>query len=192
MRKIDETKRKLVVQAVFEVTYEEGITNLSIGKIAKKAGVSKATIYVYFENKTDMLGKIYLEVKRRTDEGLSEKLRDSDSYKVKVRNVLEHFARHFVAHPLESNFMRSVQSNCNLVDPEVLETSEKMAQPVTDLFEEGVKSNQWVTNNPIILFAILLSPLVQIIEYYFRKGQSVPDNELTELLDILVKNSLVD
>lgn len=192
MRKIDETKRKLVVQAVFDVTCEEGITNLSIGKIAKKAGVSKATVYVYFDNKTDMLGKIYLDIKRRMDDGLFEQINTSDSYPKRVRMALGHFAKFFISHPIESDFMRSIQANPNLVDPEILKTSETIAKPVMDLFNEGIEKHLWVSNDPVILFAILLSPLIQIIEYYYNKNQPVPDDTLTELLDLLVKNSLVD
>lgn len=192
MRKIDETKRKLVVQAVFDVTCEEGITNLSIGKIAKRAGVSKATVYVYFDNKTDMLGKIYLGIKRRMDDGLFEQINTSDPYQKRLRMTLEHFANFFILYPIESDFMRSIQANPNLVDPEILKASETMAKPVRDLFNEGIEKHLWVSNDPVILFAILLSPLIQIIEYYYNQNQPVPKNTLTELLNILVKNSLVD
>ncbi|MFD1418632.1 TetR/AcrR family transcriptional regulator [Companilactobacillus keshanensis] len=191
MRKIDEAKRKLVIQAVFEITYDEGITNLSIGKIAKRAGVSKATIYVYFENKTDMLGKIYLEVKRLTDEGLSAKIDSSLPYKKRVRNGVEHFANRFISYPLQANFMRAVQANPSEVEPEILKSSEKLAQPIMDLFNEGVEKGYWITNDQRIVISILFSPIAQLIEYYFKKGQSVPEKQLTEMLDILV-NSLVE
>ncbi|WP_094092917.1 TetR/AcrR family transcriptional regulator [Paenibacillus physcomitrellae] len=40
---------------------EIGFAETSISKIAKKAGVSAATIYIYYENKEDMLSKIYFE-----------------------------------------------------------------------------------------------------------------------------------
>ncbi|MDB4867155.1 MAG: TetR family transcriptional regulator [Cohnella sp.] len=36
-----------------------------MSKIAKKAGVSASTIYVYFENKEDMLNKLYLSIKKK-------------------------------------------------------------------------------------------------------------------------------
>ncbi len=40
---------------------EEGFHGTSISKIARKAEVSPATVYIYYESKEDMLQNIYLE-----------------------------------------------------------------------------------------------------------------------------------
>ena len=79
MRKIDEGKKERVKQAVFEITRDEGIAALSFGKIAKCAHVSSGTPYVYYKDKTEMLGKIYLEVKELIDKGLKAAI-DAVSY----------------------------------------------------------------------------------------------------------------
>ncbi|MEY2194631.1 TetR/AcrR family transcriptional regulator [Neobacillus sp. BF23-41] len=36
-----------------------------MSKIAEKSNVSSSTIYVYFENKEDMLNKLYLTFKKK-------------------------------------------------------------------------------------------------------------------------------
>jgi len=192
MRKIDEAKKQAITKAVFQITYDEGITNLSIAKIARQVGVSKATMYVYYADKTDMLSKIFLEVKQLMDSGLDEKLNNSLPFKQRVYNAVSHFAEAFVKYPYEANFMHTILDNPALVNDGVIEQSQKMVQSLYDLFNEGVENGYWITNDMEILIAILFSPVVEFIESNFKMGQSVPKDRLTELIDILIRTNVVE
>ncbi len=59
MRKKDDEKQNNIKEAVIKLILEEGFHGTSISKIAKKAGVSPATVYIYYENKEVMLQDIY-------------------------------------------------------------------------------------------------------------------------------------
>ena len=61
MRKKDDEKQKNIKNAVVKCILEEGFHGTSISKIAKEAGVSPATVYIYYQNKDVMLQEIYLE-----------------------------------------------------------------------------------------------------------------------------------
>jgi AcrR family transcriptional regulator len=61
MRRKDDEKEKSIKEAVIKLILEEGFHGTSISKIAKEAGVSPATVYIYYENKEVMLQDIYRE-----------------------------------------------------------------------------------------------------------------------------------
>jgi AcrR family transcriptional regulator len=61
MRKKDDEKEKSIKEAVVKLILELGFHGTSISKIAKEAGVSPATVYIYYENKEIMLQDIYHE-----------------------------------------------------------------------------------------------------------------------------------
>ena len=61
MRRKDDEKEKNIKEAVIKLILEQGFHGTSISKIAKEAGVSPATVYIYYENKEVMLRDIYLE-----------------------------------------------------------------------------------------------------------------------------------
>ncbi len=63
MRKKDDKKIEFIKKAVIKLILEFGFHGTSISKIAKKAGVSPATIYIYYENKDIMINEIYHELK---------------------------------------------------------------------------------------------------------------------------------
>jgi len=59
MRRKDDQKLQNIKQAVLKLILEEGFQGASISKIAREAGVSPATVYIYYENKEAMLADIY-------------------------------------------------------------------------------------------------------------------------------------
>ncbi|MCZ8522715.1 helix-turn-helix domain containing protein [Paenibacillus mucilaginosus] len=59
MRHKDENKNEAIFKATIQLLNEIGFSDISMSKIAKRAHVSPSTIYVYFENKEDMLSKLY-------------------------------------------------------------------------------------------------------------------------------------
>ena len=61
MRRKDDEKQQRIKEAVMRLILEEGFAGTSISKIAREAGVSPATVYIYYENKEQMLREIYAE-----------------------------------------------------------------------------------------------------------------------------------
>ena len=59
MRHKDDSKRVAISNAAIELITTIGFAETSMSKIAKAAKVSPATIYVYFENKEDILISLF-------------------------------------------------------------------------------------------------------------------------------------
>ena len=70
MRKKDDEKQRCIKNAVVQLILEVGFQGASISKIAKAAGVSPATVYIYYENKDAMLRDIYQEYAEDTIQSL--------------------------------------------------------------------------------------------------------------------------
>ena len=74
MRTRDQAKYDSIVEATITLTNKLGIDGISISKIAKKAKVSPATIYIYFENKEDLFTKLYVDIRKKMSQGALEGL----------------------------------------------------------------------------------------------------------------------
>jgi len=72
MRKRDDGKEQRIKNAVISLILQDGLTGASIAKIAKEAAVSPATVYIYYNNKEDMLQDIYSECSEQVYEHLVE------------------------------------------------------------------------------------------------------------------------
>lgn len=76
MRRKDDEKQKAIKRAVVKVVLEEGMHGASISKIARAAGVSPATVYIYYDNKDVMLRNIYIEYAEDVFKTLADRLGD--------------------------------------------------------------------------------------------------------------------
>ncbi|QIE55162.1 TetR/AcrR family transcriptional regulator [Pikeienuella piscinae] len=88
-----EAKRAQVLSGAREVFMARGFAAASMGEIARAAGVSKGTLYVYFDGKTALFQALISEQKRNT----AERLATFDPADHDVEAVLRDFARRLIA-----------------------------------------------------------------------------------------------
>jgi AcrR family transcriptional regulator len=63
---VEEDKKKRILEAALKLFTEKGIDNTSTALISKEADVAAGTIYLYFENKVDLINKLYLSIKEES------------------------------------------------------------------------------------------------------------------------------
>ncbi len=84
MRTRDEEKQAALFEATVKTVNAVGFAAASVSKIAKEAGVSPATLYVYYNNKEDLLVSTYTDIKRDFSRAI---LKDFDAG-LPIRDIL--------------------------------------------------------------------------------------------------------
>ncbi|WDF83265.1 TetR/AcrR family transcriptional regulator [Lacticaseibacillus pabuli] len=184
MRTIDESKKKLVIQTVLELVQSDGIQGLTFGKIAKQAGVSSGTPYVYFDDKIDMLSKIYVTVKEQMDVGLAAEVEQGTTIQDKLFLAALHFARMFLAHPLETNYMNEISANPQAVSPAAIARGRDLAAPMRQLYQEAAAAGVIVTDRAEYIDALLFAPFMTMLANRRANGEAVTLPELTALINL--------
>jgi AcrR family transcriptional regulator len=88
----DSAKRRQIIEGARAVFLAQGFDAASMGEIARKAGVSKGTLYVYFDNKEELFEQIVHEQCHAQAEGLF----DLDPTDPDVEAVLMRLGANFV------------------------------------------------------------------------------------------------
>ncbi|HLH92806.1 MAG TPA: TetR/AcrR family transcriptional regulator [Xanthobacteraceae bacterium] len=88
----DSSKRRQIIDGARAVFLAQGFDAASMGEIARAAGVSKGTLYVYFENKEELFEAIVHEQCQAQAEGLF----DLDAANPDVEAVLVNLGTNFV------------------------------------------------------------------------------------------------
>src|ERR1700754_2209937 len=105
MRQRDENKIEAVLDEARKMVVEVGFDGLSMQKLAKAAGVSPATIYIYFKDRDDLLLQLFrLESNRYFDyvlKGFDTEMDFATGLSVQWKNR----ARYFLDHPEKAHFM---------------------------------------------------------------------------------------
>ncbi|HKZ38497.1 MAG TPA: TetR/AcrR family transcriptional regulator [Chryseolinea sp.] len=109
MRTRDENKELAIREKALEMAVKEGFDGLSMQKLAKAAGVSPATIYIYFKDRDDLILQLWLqEVKKMVDatlKGFDPDMPFNEGLKIQWMNR----ARFCMENPASMHFLEQIK-----------------------------------------------------------------------------------
>ncbi|WP_172209703.1 TetR/AcrR family transcriptional regulator [Lactococcus hodotermopsidis] len=171
-----------IAQSVFELVQTQGIVNLSMAKIAKLANVSVRTIYIYYQDKEDLLGQLYLAVKLKIDAGLAEQLATTADLFEQLAVTIAHFAQAYNRWPNEMIYMRAIQQNPELVSHEVHKQTLAIALPIFQMYERMQASVDF-KHLPVETFtAIAAGAMNMMIEQAIVCGRPISEEQIAVLI----------
>lgn len=86
--------REKIASAASVLFTEKGITATSMDDIAKAAGYSKATLYVYFENKEEIVGLLVLNSMKKLYEYISSALEQQETTEARYNFICQGLVRY--------------------------------------------------------------------------------------------------
>lgn len=138
MRVKDEIKQQALFEATIKVVNEIGFASSSVSKIAKEAGISPATIYVYYENKEDLLISTYVDIKKSLGAALLTDLDESapvrDIFKQVWYNGFQYISEHQNLIQFKDQF-----ANSPYLDRVNKDEIEETYEPLTRVFRRGIE-----------------------------------------------------
>ena len=178
MRMKDENKRIAIFHAAMEVITINGLANTSMSKIAKVAGVSPSTLYVYFENKEDMLNKLYLMAKKEMCVSMFQGKYDHTEVKGSLEHVLRRYVSYSLSFPVKFSFQEQFYNSPN-ISPETRKETYQYSAPLVELIDLGIRQGIVKEISHELITAFIFAPLI-----FIAKAHHNNEIEVTaELID---------
>jgi len=158
MRIKDDEKEAALFEATVKLVNEIGFAASSVSKIAKEAGVSPATIYIYYKNKEDLLVSTYVAIKldmsRAMLEDFDPVLPIRDIFKNVWFNMFEYISTHLEYYQFAEQFSNSPYTS--LVDKQEIE---KYFEPLIEVLLKGIEQKIIKDVSLDILTAFMFYPI---------------------------------
>lgn len=151
-------KRNALVRATIELVNNNGFHDTPMSKIAKMANVSPATIYLYFENKQDLVNQTYIEVKSEYTKYAFETYNKNMSVSEGFETIWKRIADFKLKECEEAMFLAQCDNTPMIDEPSRLEGI-KHLQPLLDLWERGKKEGVIKPISDYLLYAYSINPL---------------------------------
>lgn len=195
--------RKNIVSAASDLFMERGIAATSMDDIAKAAGYSKATLYVYFENKEEIVGILVLNSMEKLYDYISSALTAHETTKARYDLICRGLVQYQEEFPF---YFKMVLDNINIdfesrdYLPEEKETyqvgeeiNEKIKNFLLSGMEKGDLRGDLEIMPAIFNFWGMLSGIIQLAvnkEEYIKKSMGLSKTEFLEYGFSLVYHSI--
>ncbi len=155
-------KRNALISATIELVNNNGFHATPMSKIAKIASVSPATIYLYFENKQDLVNQTYMEVKAKYTKyafaTYNQKMAVEEGFEIIWKRIAD-----FKLKECENAMFLAQCDNTPMIDEPSLQEGIKHLQPLLDLWERGKKEGIIKPLSNYLLYAYAINPLSFLI-----------------------------
>ncbi|MCU4173835.1 TetR/AcrR family transcriptional regulator [Carboxylicivirga sp. N1Y90] len=172
-------KRAALLKATLCLINHEGIQGASMAKVAKMAKASPATIYLYFENKQDMVNQLYLEVKTAFAEKTFEEYKAEAPVKKNFERIWFNMSQFKLNQPEEASFL-SQCDNTPMIDEQTQQEGLKYLQPLFDLWKQGQEEEIIKPISPYLLYAFTIYPMAFLMNMQKRDAYQVDKKALEE------------
>ncbi len=195
--------RENIVSAASALFLEKGIAAASMDDIAKAAGYSKATLYVYFENKEEIVGIIVLNSMKKLCDYISSALLQQETTKSRYEFICRGLVQYQEEFPFYFKMVLdkiNIEFENNNYLPEEKETyqigeeiNEKIKQFLLSGMAKGDLRSDLELMPAIFNFWGMLSGIIQLAankEDYIRKSMGLSKNQFMEYGFSLVYDSI--
>lgn len=183
--------REKIASAASALFMQKGITATSMDDIAKAAGYSKATLYVYFENKEEIIGIIVLDSMRKLYDYIFSALVQQEATKTKYDFICRGLVQYQEEFPFYFKMVLDKINmdfeNCLPEEKETYQMGEKINEKLKEFLVIGMEKedlrNDLAIIPTIFNFWGMLSGLIQLAsnkEYYIESSMGL---SRTQFLD---------
>jgi AcrR family transcriptional regulator len=177
MRHRDDNKIEAIFDATIQLVNEVGFAETSISKIAKKANVSAATIYIYHENKEDLLLNTYLKVKGKMSERMFQGLIESTTVKERFESMIRNYVDFIQDFKPYFLFLEQIM-NSPLPQKWCLGDTASLFQPIFEMFETGKKQNELKQEDVQMLIVYSMYPVAELAKAHLKNGTRFEEQQV--------------
>ncbi len=193
MRARDPKKERAIRDQALDTIVRHGFDGLSMQKLAKDVGVSPATIYIYFEDRDDLIMSLYREESRKMAEATLDGFDPAMSFAVGLRVQWKNRARYCIGNPREAHFLEQIRHSPFHAHEEPPKGPDFIA--AMRAFVRGAIERGELVRVPVeVYWSLAFAPLYQLLKFHMHgRGLSgtprfVLDEKLmNQTLELVVK-----
>jgi len=177
-----------ILAAARSLMEQKGLDSLTMEEIAQDAGVAKGTLYLYFQNKDELIQALLTQVGEAMARDLESVLAATEPPPDKLRRVvtllLQYVEQERELFPVYLRELARSKSSRETIPPFLRKHEERTLGLLTRLFTEGIVSKQFINVNPRLL-AYLLKGMGRAVGYYQMTGEH--RDAIQEALPVVLK-----
>jgi AcrR family transcriptional regulator len=164
MRTRDENKETAIREKAIEMVVKEGFDGLSMQKLAKAAGVSPATIYIYYKDREDLITQISLDENKKMADATLQNFNPDMSFEEGLRVQWINRAKYCLENPTHMHFLEQIRYSP--LHDKVYRKDTQFIQSMHQFVANAIKRKELIQLTVEVYWSIAFAPLYQLVKFH--------------------------
>ncbi|MCE6990001.1 TetR/AcrR family transcriptional regulator [Dyadobacter sp. CY323] len=181
----------MIREKAIEIIVNHGFDGLSMHKLAKSAGVSVATIYIYFKDREQLIQQLYTEENAKMAEATLLNFNPESHFDEGLKVQWMNRMRYCLKNPYSMTFMEQVKHS-PLVDRSSID--QRFLHAMSTFVHKAIERKEIVSLPVEIYWSIAFAPLYQLVKFHISKT-SMPgrppfifdEEKINQTLELVIK-----
>jgi len=165
MRTRDTNKEELVKQKAVEMLVKLGIEGFGMNRLAKECGVSVATLYIYYQDKEDLIKKIGIEIGQTFFNEMIVDFNPTMPFKEGLHKQWENRARYTIKYPLNVACWELL-SHSSYRDYILEKSLSDFKTVMTNFLTNAINKKELVCMPKEVFWSIAYGPLYTLLRFH--------------------------
>src|SRR5690625_2154356 len=175
-----------ILRVAAKLFANKGYHSVSMNNIARNVGLSKTSLYHYFDRKEEILGSIVVATVQKLSEHVEQAIRAHQSPDAQLVAFMEAHADFFEKH--QSAFQVLLTRTANLRDPSMrdvpVEWRANYQNTIRNIIRDGVNQGLFRAENPDAVVRAVISSVYWLARWYHPFGKQTPTEIAREYAEI--------
>lgn len=192
MRVRDESKQHCIREQALQLLVKEGLNGFSMQKLAKAAGVSPATSYIYYKDKEDLILELFAREMEKMIEASLLHFDPALSFREGLKVQWINRARYYMKHPDSMRFLEQIRHS-PLQEKAMGRMDERFKNIMGAFVHNAIKRKELVKVPVEVYWSVAFAPLYSLVNFHLS-GQSIggrpfkfSDKLMLQALDLVLK-----
>jgi len=164
MRIRDENKVQAICETAIEMIVKKGFDGLSMQKLAKVAGVSPATIYIYFKDRDDLIYQITAEEGRKMTAAMLKDFDPEMGFAEGLRVQWLNRANHSLHNPLSMQFLEQIRFSPY---HDRHKPDESFIKAMHQFVSKAIERKELTKLSIEVFWSVAYAPLYQLLKFHY-------------------------
>ncbi len=186
MRIRDENKEAAIRKKAIEMIVNEGFDGLSMAKLAKAAGVSPATIYIYYKNREDLLHQLFNDSQKAFAEYGLRNFDPEATLEEGLWRQWKNRLEFILEHPIYFKFFEQFR-NSHLINHKNVNMAE-FRESMMLFVKNAIKRGELAKMEPEIFWSVAYGSFYSLVKFHLQEKKMM--NESFKITDAKLKQTL--
>lgn len=171
---------------------KEGLNGFSIQKLAKAVGVSPATIYIYYQDKEDLIVSVGAEVTKDMLECSLKNFTSDMSFAEGLKMQWKNRAQYFIDNPIKVEFIEQLRYS-HLYNDVMKKVGSEFKVKMSQFVCGAIEKKEIIKLPFEVYWSVAFAPLYQLIKFHTQGKSYVNDKyelsskQMSQTLDLVLK-----